>query len=183
MRVFHEKNFKEWLVNFFSGFYLRGEESLFSEYINTSNFTVSGFSLGAIKAFKYALESDNRIDTLQLFSPAFFQDKSKKFKRLQTIHFQKNPQNYLDEFLKNCTYPSTVDMASFVNDGTLEDLQTLLEFVWKKDDLELLVKKGVEIEVYLGGYDKIIDSKKAYEFFKEFATVYFIKEGGHVLHG
>jgi hypothetical protein len=41
--------------------------------------------------------------------------------------------------------------------------------------------KGTKIEIFLGGVDKIIDSSKAKEFFKDFATVYYIKEKGHLL--
>lgn len=50
-----------------------------------------------------------------------------------------------------------------------------------KKKLQKLLDKGIKIEVYLGGVDKIIDSSKAREFFKNFATVYYIKEKGHLL--
>ncbi|MCD8541384.1 MAG: hypothetical protein LRY22_01715 [Aliarcobacter cryaerophilus] len=43
-------------------------------------------------------------------------------------------------------------------------------------------KKGIKIEVFLGQNDKIIDSlEDAKEFFKEFATVYYFKDKGHLL--
>jgi esterase/lipase len=167
-------------VSFFSGFCLQGESELFKTYLKKSEYCVSGFSLGAIKAFEYTLNSNSRIDTLQLFSPAFFQDKDLKFKRLQTLNYKKNPQAYQEQFLKNIAYPFATDMKKYFKEDTKEELQKLLEFIWKEEELLELVNKGVEIEVYLGAKDKIIDSKKAYKFFKEFATVYFIKEGGHV---
>ena len=50
-----------------------------------------------------------------------------------------------------------------------------------KIDLEKVISRGTRIEVFLGADDKIIDSKEAYEFFKEYATVYFIKNKGHIL--
>ncbi len=51
----------------------------------------------------------------------------------------------------------------------------------KKKSLKKLIKKGTKIEVYLGSKDKIIKSYEAKEFFKEFATVYFINDAGHIL--
>lgn len=71
-------------MKFFSGFCLANEQELFAPYLIRSDFTVAGFSYGAIKALKYAITCNERIDTLQLFSPAFFQDKDAKFKKLQT---------------------------------------------------------------------------------------------------
>ena len=60
---------------YFSGFSLKGEKELFKEYIIENDFTVSGFSYGAQKAVEYVLSTDNRVDLLQLFSPAFFNKK------------------------------------------------------------------------------------------------------------
>ncbi len=168
-------------MNFFSGFSLCCEEEIFKEYLKKSKYTVSGFSLGAVSAFEYVQNSKDRIDTLQLFSPAFFQDKSEKFKRLQTISYQKNPEAYEKQFLENIAYPSTHEMQSYFKKDSLESLQKLLEFTWEPSALIELKKRGIHIEVYLGGEDKIIESKKAYDFFKDYATVYFIKEGGHTL--
>jgi pimeloyl-ACP methyl ester carboxylesterase len=170
-------------VNFFSGFSLDGESALFSSYIKEGPYTVCGFSLGAIDAFEYALNSTDRIDTLQLFSPAFFQDSSEKFKRVQTLNYKRDRESYEMNFLKNISYPSDIDMRAYFKPDNIESLEKLLNYVWEKDGVEQLKSKGVLIEVYLGGKDKIIDSQKAYDFFKEFATLYFIKEGGHILHG
>ncbi len=168
-------------MNFFSGFSLDGEEALFQEYLKKSDYTISGFSLGAVRAFEYVHNTDKRVDKLQLFSPAFFQDKSEKFKRLQTISYQKNQKAYEKQFLENIAYPSTTKMQGYYKQDDVEALQKLLEFIWEPSKLKALKERGVEIEVYLGGEDKIIDSKKAYEFFKNYATVYFIKKGGHIL--
>ena len=62
-------------MQFFSGFSLQNDEKFFREFIQESDFCVCGFSYGAIKAFEYTqqlLEEGKRVDTLQLFSPAFF---------------------------------------------------------------------------------------------------------------
>nr|WP_275856258.1 hypothetical protein [Sulfurimonas sp. MAG313] len=65
-------------MKFYSGFSLSNDEILFKDYLKYSDYTVAGFSYGAIKAFEMALTSKTRIDTLQLFSPAFFQEKKRK---------------------------------------------------------------------------------------------------------
>ena len=41
------------ISKYFSGFSLENEEELFSKYIIENDFTISGFSYGAIKAFEY----------------------------------------------------------------------------------------------------------------------------------
>ena len=41
--------------------------------------------------------------------------------------------------------------------------------------------RRIKIEVFLGQNDKIIDSLAAKDFFKEFATVYYFKDKGHLL--
>ena len=183
MRVLARVNLKEWLVNFFSGFSFTHEVELFDSYLKKSDYSVSGFSLGAVKAFEYVLGTTKRVDTLQLFSPAFFQDRDKKFIRLQTISYQKNQAEYEKQFLKNIAYPSNYDMRKYYKKDNLNSLEKLLNFTWKREELERLKSKGVYLEVYLGEKDKIIDSLKAKEFFKTYATVYLIKEGGHILHG
>lgn len=166
---------------FFSGFSLYKEEELFSEYIIKNDFTVSGFSYGAIKAFEEVLSSNKRVDLLQLFSPAFFQTKEKKFLRMQLMFFKKDPKSYCDNFLKNISYPSNFEMYNYFKKGTFKELEELLTYVWSESKLKELLSKGVKIEVYLGGNDKIIDSFKASTFFKKYATVYYIKNTGHIL--
>lgn len=167
---------------FYSGFCLKNEETIFDNYLIKDDYTFSGFSHGAIKAFKEALSSEKRVDLLQLFSPAFFQTQDKKFLRMQVMFFKKNKNDYCNKFLKNITFPSSLNMQKYFLDGTYEELDELLNFVWKEEDLEALVKKGTKIEIYLGDKDKIIDSFKACEFFKNYGTVYFIKNVGHILN-
>ncbi|AXK48821.1 hypothetical protein CRU87_04685 [Aliarcobacter trophiarum LMG 25534] len=167
--------------NFFSGFCFSNESELFEDYLEKGDFIVSGFSYGAIKAFLYVKNSEKRVDKLQLFSPAFFQNKDDKFKRMQLMYFKKDEEPYIKTFLGNINSSFDKDVSKYYKKGTQEELDELINFVWNKEDLKSLVKKGIKIEVFLGGKDKIIDSLEAKEFFKEFATVYYFKEKGHLL--
>ncbi len=168
-------------MKFFSGFCFRDEQKLFDDYLKYSDFCVAGFSYGAIKAFEYASTCRDRIDKLQLFSPAFFQDKSDKFKRLQTISFAKNQERYIENFVAQVRYPSSKELQSYLCQGSLDELGELLDYRWTQEKLEKLVEKNVNIEVYLGERDKIINSNTAQEFFSSYADVYFIKGVGHLL--
>ena len=167
--------------NFFSGFCFSSESELFFDYLEEGEFIVSGFSYGAIKAFEKVLKSEKRVDKLQLFSPAFFQNKDEKFKKMQLMFFKKNKEEYKNNILQNVKYPLLKNIDSYVKDGTYEELSELLNFIWKKEDLQKLVDKNIKIEIFLGEKDKIINSLEAKEFFKEFATVYYFKEKGHLL--
>ncbi|WP_228154479.1 pimelyl-ACP methyl ester esterase BioV [Aliarcobacter cryaerophilus] len=167
--------------NFYSGFCFKNECELFKDYLEIADFIISGFSYGAIKAFKQSLESETRVDKLQLFSPSFFQNKDEKFKKMQKLFFKKDEKSYINNFLENVKYPQNKDIKEYLDIGKYEELEELLEFVWKKEDFENLISKRIKIEVFLGGKDKIIDSFVAKEFFKEFATVYYFKDKGHLL--
>ena len=166
---------------YFSGFCFFEESELFKDYIIQNDFTVSGFSYGAVKAFEDVLNSNKRVDKLQLFSPAFFQTKDEKFKRMQLMFFKKDEDAYIKNFLENVKDKSTKSIENFFKKGSFKELDELLNFKWNKEDLEELIKKGIKIEVFLGQNDKIIDSLDAKEFFKEFATVYYFKDKGHLL--
>ena len=168
---------------YFSGFSLKDEKELFSEYLVENDCTISGFSYGAVKAFEEVLNSEKRVDLLQLFSPAFFQTQNEKFIRMQLMFFNKDSKSYCENFLKNISYPSNIDSSVYFQEGSYEELQTLLTYKWDEEKLNKVLEKGTRIEVYLGGVDKIIDSSKAYEFFKDFSTVYLIKNSGHILKG
>ena len=167
--------------NYFSGFCFFEESKLFDEYLIKNDFTLNGFSYGAIKAFEEALNSQKRVDTLQLFSPAFFQNYDDKFKRTQLMYFKKDANAYCQSFLQNVIFPTNLDISKYFKLGTIKELEELLYYEWSEEKLQKLVAKGTKIEVYLGGVDKIIDASKAKEFFKNFATVYYIKEKGHLL--
>lgn len=167
--------------NYFSGFCFFDESELFDEYLIRNDFTICGFSYGAIKAFEEVLNSQNRVDKLQLFSPAFFQTQDDKFKRTQVMYFKKDAKTYCEGFLQNVVYPSSLDISKYFKLGTAQELQELLYYEWSEEKLQEVLLKGTKIEVYLGAVDKIVDSKKAKEFFEKFATVYYIKEKGHLL--
>jgi len=168
-------------MKFFSGFCLANEQELFIPYLNQSDFTVAGFSYGAIKAFEYALTCKERIDTLQLFSPAFFQDKDAKFKKLQTLSFSKNSNLYTQNFMQNIVYPSTFNVQPFFQQGSLEELSELLHYTWNEAHLQALKERGVNIEVYVGECDTIINALHVKDFFVPFASVYYFKRVGHIL--
>ncbi len=167
--------------NYFSGFCFFNESELFDEYLIKNDFTISGFSYGAIKAFEEVLNTNQRVDKLQLFSPAFFQSFDNKFKRTQVMYFKKDSNAYCKGFLENVIYPNKLDISKYFKLGTIEELEELLYYEWSEEKLEKVVNNGTKIEVFLGSADKIIDSSKAKEFFQKFATVYFIKEKGHIL--
>ena len=171
-------------MKFYSGFSFSNEDELFSSLIKESEYTVCGFSYGAIKAFEYVKESlknTKRVDTLQLFSPAFFQTKPDKFKRLQTLAYAKNNEKYLSQFRESCFSPYTIKEVSASRQTNKEDLEELLQYEWSLDALKDLESKGVIIEVYLGGEDAIIDVMAAQEFFLQVATVTYVKSANHCL--
>ncbi|RXJ90756.1 hypothetical protein CRV01_06300 [Arcobacter sp. CECT 8983] len=166
---------------YFSGFSLENEKELFEDYLVENDLTVSGFSYGAIKAFEYALTTKRRVDLLQLFSPAFFQTKDEKFKRTQLMYYKKDEETYCNTFLQNVSFPSKVNMKEYHKEGHVQELEELLYYKWDEKDLQTLIERGTKIEVYLGQKDKIIDTTNAKEFFEKFATVYYLKEKGHIL--
>ena len=182
-KVLQKMKYKSLLMNFYSGFSLKNDEHFFEDYIKKSDYTVSGFSYGSIKALEHTkkqISNGKRVDTLQLFSPAFFQTKSDKFKRLQSMSYAKNQEKYLLGFIQGCFHPLDVTPVEH-KESSQEELDTLLNFVWNPSELIALAQKGVHIEVYLGGQDKIIDGDGAREFFLNFTTVTYIKNANHFL--
>jgi hypothetical protein len=170
-------------MQFFSGFSLRDEEYLFKEYINPSEYCVCGFSYGAIKAFhegKERVKNSKRGDTLQLFSPAFFQTKDAKFKRLQMLSYNKNELLYLKKFLSSCFYPHEQKILTQIK-TTAQELNELLEYVWDIKELQKIVDAGVRLEVYIGQEDIVIDAQGAREFFLQVSNLTYIKGANHFL--
>jgi len=170
-------------MKFFNGFSLQNEEYLFDEFINKSAYSVCGFSYGAIKAFEYVneqLELGNRVDTLQLLSPAFFQTKNDKFKRLQSLSHSKNRLEYIRQFIDGCFYPYEKKIVESKK-TTKDELNELLNYEWNIAELKKLRDRGVKIEVYLGDKDTIIDVQSARELFLHVATLTYIKDANHFL--
>ncbi|OPX26420.1 MAG: hypothetical protein B1H07_04400 [Campylobacteraceae bacterium 4484_166] len=165
-------------MRYFSGFCLKNEQKLFENYLEDKRFVVAGFSYGAIKAFLYCMSAANRVDKLQLISPAFFQNKSKNFIKQQLSFFQRNDKIYTEQFLKNIT---NKNINKYKTNGTLRQLDELLNFQWDIQKLKNLTNKGINIEIFLGSNDTITDSKNAIKFFKDVATIYLYKDKGHML--
>ena len=168
-------------MKFFSGFALKNDKYLCEKYLINSEFNVAGLSYGAIKAIEYAKASTSRIDTIQLFSPAFFQDKSDKFKRMQLLYFSKNSDDYIDTFLKNCFYPSEINEKIETYSAKKDELGELLKYTFSQETVEYLKSKGIRIEVYLGSEDKIIDANSAREFFIINCDIFWLQNVGHFL--
>jgi len=168
-------------VKYFNGFSLLGEEILFEEFADKSDFTYTGFSYGAQKAFESALQSQERIERLILLSPAFFQCEKSSFIRTQLHYFSKDRDAYLAQFIQNAASPSKCDLSYLIRPGELSDLEALLSYEWEREKVETLLERGTRIEVYLGGRDKLMQSEKAFDFFSSLTTAYLIKEAGHFL--
>ena len=169
-------------MHFYHGFALKDEERFFEDYIDHSDFCISGFSYGAIKAFKAAQLASKRVDKLQLFSPAFFQNRVPKFKRLQLMGYKKNSAQYIEKFTENCFLPYETQTVHYAQ-HELSELDELLNYEWQEQELKTLVASGTTIEVYLGSDDNISDAQSAYEFFLPFSTVTLIKGANHFLQG
>lgn len=167
-------------MNYFSGFSLEGEETLFNDFIVKSDSTVVGFSYGAQKAFEYVYASSQRIDRLILLSPAFFQNQKSSFTRSQLRYFVAKKSDYVANFLSNVSYPSSVDLMAYLKVGSKEELDKLLSYIWDTDKIQEVLSRGTTIEVFLGAKDKIINTKKANEFFS-MTTNYVFENAGHLL--
>ncbi len=165
---------------YFSGFSLKDDMSFFEPYFKKSDYNVAGFSYGAIKAFEYTLSCKERVDTLQLFSPAFFQTKPQAFKRAQLVAYKRDKATYLSHFIKGCFEPHELKKTIHVSTKESE-LAELLEYQWDSQKLKTLKESGVVVEVYLGSEDKIIDVVGAKEFFLPYATTYLINGANHFL--
>ena len=168
-------------MNYFNGFSLKGEEVLFKEQLIDGDYVVAGFSYGAQKAFEYVYSSSKRVDRLILLSPAFFQEEKKSFIKMQLRYFKTNKKSYIENFLNNVASPSSEDLTPFLCEGSIEELEELLSYVWDRDKIQEIIKRGVTIEVFMGDEDKIVNSNKSRAFFSEFATLYYIKGVGHLL--
>lgn len=169
-------------MQFYSGFCLRNESRFFDSRLRNDAYTVAGFSYGAVKAAKHVMQSRARIERLQLFSPAFFRDKSEAFKRLQIKAYRRDSSAYVSRFIENCFLPFAPSDIEITDDG-IEALETLLYFEWPETLLKTLTERGVRIEVYLGAKDAVIDADAAREFFARYATVYYMKGANHFLQG
>ncbi|MCK9374449.1 MAG: pimelyl-ACP methyl ester esterase BioV [Sulfuricurvum sp.] len=166
---------------FHSGFSLCNDHPFFTPFFKRSDYTVAGFSYGAIKAARYAAGAEERIDTLQLFSPAFFQTKKESFRRLQMGAYLNDPIGYTGKFIESCFAPCPVGEVALDPDANEHQLRELLYFVWDDTLMQTIKTKGIRIEVYLGLEDRVIDVAGAREFFIPYATVTSINRANHFL--
>jgi pimeloyl-ACP methyl ester carboxylesterase len=169
-------------VLYFSGFCLSGESELFKDWLKMDDYTVAGFSRGAIRALEYTLTTDRRIDRLLLFSPAFFQTRGERFISLQIRAYTSDREQYCRKFLRNCSKPSDFDLGYYRSaEEDPENLEELLRYRWEKEKLLEIQKRGTTIEVFLGEKDRIIDIEGALRFFVPQTTVYRFRHAGHIL--
>lgn len=176
--LYYERYFK---MHYFNGFSLKNEQTLFAPYLVESDYTVAGFSYGAQKALDYTYHTTQRVQRLQLFSPAFFQTEKKSFTRTQLRYFEANKEAYIEQFLSNVTYPSLHNLDVYFQLGQKEELEALLGYVWEREKLQSILNRGIEIEVFLGQKDKIINVESAFEFFSALTATYLITDVGHLL--
>ena len=170
-------------MQFLSGFSLVNEQAFFDAYGDDSGYSVAGFSYGAIKAFEKVYStvmSGKRVERLQLFSPAFFQTKSEKFKRMQLMGYKRGSTAYLTAFIASCFAPYEKQSLDHC-ETHYDELSELLYYRWNVEKFRELQEKGVSIEIYLGEKDKVIDIIAAREFFLEVGTVTYIKNANHFL--
>jgi pimeloyl-ACP methyl ester carboxylesterase len=170
-------------MKYFNGFSLQNEKELFAPYLVDSDYCVAGFSYGAQQAFEYVYNTKERIDSLILLSPAFFQTQKPSFIRTQLRYFEAGKEEYVKQFLANVTHPSSLDLSNYLKVGTKEELEALLSYTWDNKKIQEVLDRGTTIEVFFGQDDKIIDAQQAFDFFAPLTTTYFIKRVGHVLRG
>lgn len=166
---------------FYSGFSLSNDPLFFETFLKKSDYCVAGFSYGAIKAALYAADADERIDTLQLFSPAFFQTKKESFRRLQMGAYLKDSVSYTEKFIESCFAPCEVHEVELDTTADEGQLRELLYYIWDDALMQTIKTKGIRIEVYLGLEDRVIDVQDAREFFIPYATVTSINRANHFL--
>ena len=170
-------------MQYYSGFSFENEQDLFTHYLDSSAFVIAGFSYGAIRAFEavqHALKHGQRVDRLILLSPAFFQNKPQKFKRLQLMGYQRAQEHYIQEFRKLCFAPYTQKNIPIAQ-TSYEALQTLLFYQWDDTEVQKVRDAGVIIEVYFGSQDAIVDADVAYSFFQKSSIVTMVHNANHCL--
>jgi pimeloyl-ACP methyl ester carboxylesterase len=168
-------------VTYFSGFSLSKEHTLFDVYLHASETTVVGFSFGSQQAFEYVYKSTKRIDRLILLSPAFFQTQTDSFVRTQLRYFETDKKAYVKQFLSNVAYPFTLNLDPYVSLGTKDELHALLTYTWEKEKIQAVLDRGVQIELFVGDKDKIVDAKETLAFFSGLVSSYTVKDAGHLL--
>ncbi|MDR2905103.1 MAG: hypothetical protein LBU73_04015 [Helicobacteraceae bacterium] len=170
-------------MKLFSGFGFKNEFDLFHNFLpenyEKTQFSTAGFSMGAIKAVLHAIQSENRVEKLYLFSPAFFQDKDDNFRENELKIFAEKQELYMKFFYRKC---GKINDEYKDKNPNINDLKFLLNHKWELNDFNAL--KNTEITIFLGEKDAIMDSKKAMRFFAQtHAQIFYIKNANHTLQG
>lgn len=164
---------------FYSGFCLEGEEALFHEFLPQYGEFMSGFSYGAISAVREAV-LDKEIKRLILLSPAYYAHTNEAFREAQIAAFEADEDLYRLKLLKKSGLSLEEGVRYGIN-GTVSQLRELLYFDWRSAGLDLLKKRDVKMEVFIGDADRVVDPYASADFFEEFATVYRLKNKNHIL--
>ena len=178
-------------MKFFGGFGFKDEVRIFEPllrdlgYFGANPYNICGFSYGAQKAVRLALESlesGKRVNRILLLSPAFFNDKDLAFKDAQIRAFAKNPALYMKAFYKNIGLQK-IDERYLREVDSLDSriLEQCLRYEFKDAEMGLLKSCGVEIVAILGSADKIINAEATNAFFVQYGIVYLIKGANHLL--
>lgn len=170
-------------MKYFGGFGFSDDILLFGDFMREFGlklgiYDVAGFSYGAQLASVYAMESKKRINNLILFSPAFFDDDN-DFKNAQIEAFKRNPKLYMRIFYKNTGLSS--ELEKYLKTPQLSELEALLYFKFDANLLQAIKNKGINISIFLGECDKIINAGAAFEHFSKFGSAYLIKYYNHLL--
>ena len=94
--------------------------------------------------------------------------------------YKSDSEKYLNQFIQSCFEPYELKKTLHVSTNESE-LEELLNYEWDAQRLEKIQARGVQIEVYLGSEDRIIDVQGAKEFFLPYATTYLINGANHFL--
>lgn len=164
---------------FYSGFCLDGEEGLFDEYLPAFGDFVAGFSYGSIKAVRYALQNDS-VKSLLLLSPAYYTHKDNEFIEAQLAAFEADPALYKLKLLKKSGLKEE-EGERYGKEGAIEELKELLYFDWRTAGLDVLKERGVKIEVFIGGGDRVVEPLPSQKFFEKYAKVHWLENKNHVL--
>jgi len=179
-------------MKYFSGFCFKDEYLFFQDNVNIdfskSDYVVCGFSFGAMRAFEFLLKYNKRIDKLILISPAFFNNTKNNFKQLQLRGFEFDSDKYIKTFLRNIQKPYLDKQTKLYNyldipskQEGLKQLEQMLYYTWDKNKLDILAKRNILLEVYLGVKDSIINTNITKDFFMPYGDIYMINNASHIL--
>ena len=83
--------------------------------------------------------------------------------------------------MQQAATPTDTDLTPYLSPGSYEDLEALLTYTWPEEKLNALQKRGVHIEIFLGGQDAIVNAPAANDYFKRFGESWLFKPYGHLL--